>query len=125
MAGVGYHDVMRTDIDADQALTRLDPSERRWVEEFRDRARALLGDRLRDLRIFGSKTRGDAHEESDLDLLVLVQDLDHPTRIAVVDLASSISAVLSPVIADYERYHAPMNRATGFYQEMRKESVRL
>lgn len=75
--------------------------------------------------MFGSRVRGDAHEESDIDLLVLVDGLDEPTRRAVIDLAYAISGWLSPVVADFERYHSPRSRATGFYQEMRKESVRL
>ncbi len=112
-------------MSAEEALARLAPEERRWVETFRDRLRHLLGSRLRDLRLFGSKVRGDDHDESDIDLLVLVDGLDEETRMSVVDLASSISAWLSPAIVDFERYHAPMSRASGFYEEMRKESVHL
>lgn len=110
---------------AEVALARLRPEERAWVEEFRDSARDMLGPRLRDMRLFGSKVRGDDHPESDIDLLVLVEDLDSDRRTAVVGLASSISTWLRPVVVDFDRYHSPSSRATGFYREMRKESVRL
>jgi predicted nucleotidyltransferase len=106
-------------------LARLDPRERRWVETFRDRVHELLGPRLRDLRLYGSKARGDSHEESDVDLLVLVDDLDFDATLAVIDLASSIATELSPFVEDFERYHRPANRATGFYKELRAESLRL
>lgn len=116
---------MVSQVTADEALARLSRDERRWVEEARDRLRALLGARLRDVRIFGSKVRGESHEESDIDLLVLVDDLDNETWTAVVDLAHSVSPWLSAVVFDFERYHEPASRATGFYKEMRAESVRL
>jgi predicted nucleotidyltransferase len=108
-----------------QALGRLDPQRRRWVEEFRDGLRALLGKRLRDLRLFGSEVRGEGGVESDVDLLVLVDGLDVKTWRAVLDLAYSVSPWLSPLVEDYERYHAPRSRATGIYKAIREESVRL
>lgn len=110
---------------AEEALSRLDPEERAWVTEFRGRVRAELGDRLRDLRLFGSKARGEWHEESDIDLLVLVSDLDRDARDRVRAIAHEISSWLSLVIADFDEYHRPVSRATGFYKEMREESVRL
>lgn len=108
-----------------EALGRLDPQRRRWVEEFRDRLRALLGERLRDLRLFGSEARGQGGPESDIDLLVLVDGFDEEVWRTVLDLAYSISPWLSPLVEDYERYHAPRTRATGIYKAIREGSVRL
>lgn len=85
----------------------------------------MLGERLRDLRLFGSEARGEGVAESDIDLLVLVDGFDEPTWRAVHDLAYSISPWLSPLVEDYERYHAPRSRATGVYKAIRQESVRL
>ncbi len=101
------------------------PYGRRWVEDFRDRLRDAYGDRIRDLRLFGSKARGEVHDESDIDLLVLVEGDEYDTRQATVDLASAISPWLAPQVSDFELYHAPVSRATGFYKELRRESVRL
>jgi predicted nucleotidyltransferase len=112
-------------VPADEVLSRLVPTERRWVEEFRDAVRARWGERVRDMRIYGSKVRGDDHDESDIDVLVLVQDNDQATSMAIWELASSISLWLSPMVMDFERYHLPISRASGFYEEMRRESVRL
>ncbi len=36
--------------------------------------RELLGDRLDRIVLFGSRARGDVHEESDIDVLVLTRD---------------------------------------------------
>src|SRR5947208_2293994 len=104
---------MVSELAADVALAQLTPEDRALVEEFRERVRELLGPRLRDLRLFGSKVRGDDHDESDVDFLVLVQDLDRETWQAVVDLAYSIRgpSALSPHIRDCDDYHAPKSRA--------------
>jgi predicted nucleotidyltransferase len=110
---------------SEEALGRLEARQRRWVEEFRDRLRALLGDRLRDLRLFGSHARRQAHEESDIDLLVLVDRLDEETWQSVIDMAHAISPWISPMVEDFERYHAPRSRATAIYEDIRRESVRL
>jgi predicted nucleotidyltransferase len=40
--------------------------------------RRLYGDRLRRVLLFGSWARGDAHPESDIDLLVVLDRLDSP-----------------------------------------------
>jgi len=112
-------------IEPEAALGLLAEEERRWVEEFRKEIKADLGPRLRDLRIFGSKLRGDFHEESDVDLLVLLEGMRSEDRNRIIDLAHSISTWLDVRVVDFDAYHSPPSRATGFYEEMRKESVRL
>jgi predicted nucleotidyltransferase len=118
---------MVSKITADAALSRLDPADRCLVEAFRDRVREQLGPRLRDLRLFGSKVRGDDHEESDLDILVLVDALDEATFDAIIEVASALRgpSLVSPHVREFDAYHAPRSRASGFYQEMREQSVRL
>lgn len=116
---------MVSSLRATDVLARLEPDERRSVESLRDRLRTELGPRLKDLRIFGSKVRGDDHDESDIDILVLIEDLDWDTRKRIIAISSAVSTWLAPVIWDFEGYHSPVSRASGFYKEMRKESVRL
>ena len=116
---------MVASLTAEEALSRLTSEDRRSVEEFRERVSAELGVRLRDLRIFGSKVRGDDHPESDIDLLVLVDDLDPTTYDRILQIAQSISVWIHPIVSDFDSYHLPINRASGLYKELRKESVRL
>jgi predicted nucleotidyltransferase len=110
---------------ADEALARLSPADRRWTEAFRDEVRGRFGPRLRDLRLFGSKTRGDDHDESDIDVLVLIDGATDTDFRIVHEIAAGINPSLMPVVADFERYHSPRSRASGFYEELRLESVRL
>ncbi len=109
----------------EEVLARLTPEDRHAVEQFRDAVRRHFGPRLRDLRLFGSKVRGDDHDESDIDVLVLLDGCDSQDRHAVWALVASINLMLMPVTSDFETYHAPRSRASGFYEELRKESVRL
>jgi predicted nucleotidyltransferase len=112
-------------VSAADVLARLAADERQWIIGLRPALQSRFGDRLRDLRLFGSKVRGDDHDESDIDILVLLDGCTQEDRNVVWDLAWSISTVLMPVVSDFETYHAPRSRASGFYEEMRKESVRL
>ncbi len=50
---------------------QLTESERRVVERFASRLDDELGDDLRGLWLYGSRARGTAHPESDVDLLVI------------------------------------------------------
>ena len=93
---------------------------------FVDRLRATFGERLPDVRLFGSKVRGDDHDESDIDVLVLVDRLDWETFVVIHEAADTISGGwISPRAYAFDRYHAPASRASGFYAELRRESVRL
>lgn len=58
------------------AETSLRPDEQRLLEALVTRLRAELGSELRAVWLFGSRARGEppAHEDSDVDLLVLVGD---------------------------------------------------
>lgn len=46
------------------------------TSEFKQHMQALYGDRLAQVILYGSYARGDAHEESDIDLLVVLKDAE-------------------------------------------------
>jgi uncharacterized protein (UPF0332 family)/predicted nucleotidyltransferase len=50
----------------------LQPDELRAIEEFKRRLLAELPGQVKDIILFGSKARGDAHSGSDIDLLVII-----------------------------------------------------
>jgi uncharacterized protein len=58
-----------------------DPGEgRRIAEEAARRLDAAYGDRLQEVVLFGSWVRGEAHEESDVDLLVVLDEVANRGR---------------------------------------------
>jgi len=68
----------------------LQPDELRAVEEFKRRLLAELPGQVKDIILFGSKVRGDAHPGSDIDLLVIVDrrtpEVDHVVSEITADI---------------------------------------
>ncbi len=66
---------------------------------FRDRVIEAFRDRLDRIVLFGSRSRGDAEEDSDFDFLVLVKRLEAGDKNRVQDIAWKISLEYDTVIA--------------------------
>lgn len=52
--------------------------------------RPFLGKRARDIRLFGSFARGEAHEDSDIDVLILVDDMTDADFRMILDASTSV-----------------------------------
>ena len=65
----------------------LTDTEKRELGRFRDRVRETLGEPRTEVRLFGSKARGDDGPYSDLDVLVIVSGGDWRLRDKVSALA--------------------------------------
>jgi predicted nucleotidyltransferase len=72
----------------DHLLTR---EERQAVDAFIKALHQQYPDRVQDVILFGSKARGDSHPDSDIDILILVDDDDWRFSHAVSRLAAHIS----------------------------------
>ena len=59
----------------------------RTLKEYRRLLEAAFGQRLRTLRLFGSRARGDADIDSDADVSVVVEQLTEAERAQAIDLA--------------------------------------
>ena len=70
---------------------RLSSDEEKAIETFVQRLQAEFGQELTDVRLYGSKARGEARSDSDLDILVLVTRSDYPLKHAILWLAAEIS----------------------------------
>ena len=53
-------------------MLTLDAAEQAWLDAYRIELRTRHPGVVRQLVIYGSKARGDAHEDSDLDVLVVL-----------------------------------------------------
>jgi hypothetical protein len=107
----------------------LSPAEQAALEDFVDAVRGSLGSEVVDVQLFGSKARGDATPESDVDVLVVVRR-DAPKLIdALYDLL--LGACLDHDVyislkifskAEYDRLNHPR---TPFMQNVAREGVAL
>ena len=90
--------------------------------------RATFGPRLRDVRLFGSYARAEAHEESDVDVLVLVDRLDLAEVGPVADVATRVGLETGTPLAVLpmasERYAVLAARGRGLVTELERDGER-
>jgi predicted nucleotidyltransferase len=104
-----------------RSLSCLAPNDRAAVIEYVNRIHSRFPARIRAVILFGSKARGDADAESDIDLLVLVDAETSEFRSELWRIASDVSldhsVVLSPRVfgearwAETRRIRLPLYRA--------------
>lgn len=76
---------------------KLTPEEHAWLDAYRKALAEQFPDVIEEILIFGSKARGDAGPDSDLDLLVILREGDRTRKRAVRHIGHSL-AVLSDVV---------------------------
>jgi uncharacterized protein len=113
--------LMRTDL--------LNPRDVAAVTEFVEGVRARLGETLIGLRLFGSKARGDAREDSDIDIAVIVSGDRLAAEDAVIDVAFDVNLAhdvyISPRVIRADVLEHPVWRVTHFVQALEREGVPL
>lgn len=107
----------------------LSQRELQALRSFSTRIRAALGANLRELRLFGSKARGDARPDSDLDVLVVVENERARAEDLAIDIAFDINVAsdlyISPRVVTAESLADPVWRTTLFVQTVTREGVAL
>lgn len=107
----------------------LQREDRRIGLDFVDALRAEFGDDLLFVVVFGSKARGDADEESDMDVLVVLKEASLKTRRHVRDLATEICLAsglfLSTRVWDVEYWEHLKNLSLSLYRNICKDGILL
>jgi len=107
----------------------LSQRESEALREFAARIRTALGTNLRELRLFGSKARGDARPDSDLDVLVVVGGNRADAEDQAIDVAFDVNVAsdlyISPRVVTAESLADPVWRTTLFVQTVTREGVEL
>jgi predicted nucleotidyltransferase len=94
------------------------------------RAAVLRVESTAEVILYGSRARGDAQEDSDWDLLILVDgEVDGQRTWAIretlLDVELETGAVLSSIIRSRVDWDSPRLRATPFHANVEREGVRL
>ena len=107
----------------------LNAKERQGISLFVKKARCLLKHTLIDIRIFGSKVRGDFDKESDIDILLVIDSDDWHLQDEISKIAADVNMELdcniSPVIYTHREHERNKYFRTLFIQEVEKEGVSL
>jgi predicted nucleotidyltransferase len=96
---------------------------------FRNALAARFGDRLMDLRLFGSYARDEARPESDVDVLVVVAGLTRHERREVFDMAWEVYAKtllhLSPLALSCAEWEMLRAREYLIASDIEREGIPL
>ncbi len=97
----------------------------RFARELRER----YGEAVHLVRLFGSFARGEAHEASDVDVAVVLEEADVDTRCRVIDLATDVGMPhdvrLSPTVFDSETWEKWRAQERRIVMDIEREGVEL
>lgn len=97
--------------------------------EIVERFRALVSQKVKihELRVFGSRARGDATWESDLDILVIVDHVDHLIESDISDCAWEAGfedgIVVVPIVFSRDTWENSPQRYSLLAQAIKKEGI--
>jgi predicted nucleotidyltransferase len=107
----------------------LSSKDEKALDTFVQRLLVEFDQDVTDVRLFGSKARGEASSDSDLDILVLVNRPDYALKHAILWLAAEISltfdVLLSPRVISPEAWQKMVAADTLFYRSVSAESIPL
>ena len=95
----------------------------------RDRVKDLLGDSLLKLVLFGSRARGDADPDSDVDVAIIVRGLDSMTKERVLSTVTKVElehvVPLSTLILSEEDYARLLKGERRIALDIEREGIPL
>jgi predicted nucleotidyltransferase len=108
---------------------RLPAGVERGLDTFVTLLRERFGGRLIAVRLFGSYARGTAHEESDVDCLVLLDRVTPEDDRAITDVAGDLTwqadVVIAPLIMSVDQFEAWKASERRAALEIDREGVTL
>jgi predicted nucleotidyltransferase len=84
---------------------------------------------LVEMKLVGSKARGDSDSESDIDVVIILRERDWKTDLAVFDLCFELGlehdVLLQPIVYSQGDFSSSRTKITPFYQAIVREGVAL
>lgn len=99
------------------------------LKAFTDRVLKELGDRVESIVVYGSVARGEAGEDSDIDVLIVGRDKEMRSNVLEigydVDYENSFETFITPICFTSEEFEHRMKVGSPFIFEVLKEGVTL
>ncbi len=110
------------------SLQFLNKTEKNVVTTFVKELKKTIGEDIIDIRLFGSKVRGDFEKNSDIDIFIVVKRKDE-TRDRISDIAADYvyeyNVPLAPVIYSVFEYEKNRELGSFFFEQVEREGVPL
>lgn len=99
------------------------------LQRFAETIRQRFAQRIRDVRLFGSTARGNAHAESDIDVCVVVDALTWDEKREIWDAATTLNiqhdTQLSPLVLRPEELEHLRSRERRLALDIDQEGVQI
>ena len=110
-------------------MLALSPEERDWLDAYRLAWGGQCSDLIEEILVFGSKARGDAGPDSDLDVLVILREGDRSRKREIRHIGHGL-AVLSDVVPSImvytlEEWASRKRGSSPFYSAVMRDGVRV
>jgi predicted nucleotidyltransferase len=108
---------------------RIRPDICRALESYKGHLQRRFGPRLARVALFGSRARGDAREDSDVDVLVLIEGANFQEEREAAMLAGDVAVDqgvwLSPTVYQAARYRYLLGVESPFARSVEREQIPL
>lgn len=107
----------------------MDDKDRELLLEFKRRLSPDLATQLKRLIVFGSRARGEAVEDSDLDVIALVEERTPDIEKRLFDIAYQVmwdhdfKPIISLKVFSESQFYNALNKGFSFYRHVEKEGV--
>jgi len=105
----------------------LSTEEKSALKSFKNLLKQILGKQLIELKLFGSKARGDDRPNSDMDVLIIVATDDWHIRDKVYDVATDVllqmDVCISPKVISKNRFVQLCKESTSFIHNVSKDAI--
>lgn len=106
---------------------RLNKREQMALKQFKKALEEKLGENLLEIKLFGSKARGDARKDSDLDVLVVISHGDWRMCDVVYDIVTDIlletEVCISPKVITREEHDYLYSSGNPFIKNVIREGI--
>jgi len=115
--------------ETQSAIKNLSETERSALQTFLARLHSTYRGQIQQAMLFGSKARGEATTDSDIDVLLIVADESWQLRDEICDISSNVSlkydVLLDARVIGEARWRYMSGVRAGLYQNIVREAIPL